>query len=358
MKTQTIQGPVILRYFSGTGNARSVAGWIAETAGQAGVPCEITDIAKTDRVHPAPLPPGSLIGFISPTHGFNFPPAMMYYIFRFPRAKGNSAFIVNTRAGMKLSKWFLPGLSGIALWLAAIVLLMKGYRIRGLRSIDLPSNWISFHPGLKETVVESIHIHCKRITTDFAAKILGGRTVMTAFRDIIQDLLISPVAVGYFFIGRFILAKSFYATTECDNCGLCIAHCPVKAIRLISSRPFWSYRCESCMRCMNECPKRAIETAHGFVIGILILSNLFLAGWFWMAIGRVISIPGDNAWAQLAVSLIGWVPALVVMVASYRIFHYLLRLPGFRQLIYYTSGTRYAFWRRYKPSRKMISNLP
>ena len=345
-------------FFSGTGNARNVAYWFSDVAREQKIPVETIDIAKIDRKKIQPSQPGSLVGFISPTHGFNYPPAMMYFIFRFPRSKGNRAFLMNTRAGMKLSKWFLPGLSGIALWLSSIVLLLKGYHIVGLRSIDLPSNWISFHPGLKENVVDSIYGHCKGITTKFASKILSGKRVYTAFRDIIQDLLITPVTIGYFFVGRFILAKSFYATNSCDKCDLCINNCPVKAIQTVDNRPFWSYRCESCMRCMNDCPKRAIETAHGYIIGIMILLNMGIIIWFWQLVGRLITIPANNGWAKTGVTLIGWVLTFLVMVISYRIYHYLLRIPIIRQFFYYTSLTRYKFWRRYKPSRKMITKLP
>jgi ferredoxin len=349
--------PLRIYFFSGTGNARNVAHWFAGVAMEKNIPVETIDIAKTDRKKIQPPPRGSLVGFVSPTHGFNYPPAMMYFIFRFPRSKENQAFLMNTRAGLKLSKWFLPGLSGLALWLSAMVLLLKGYRIVGLRSIDLPSNWISFHPGVKEKVVQSIYGHCKGITEKFAAKILSGKKVYTAFRDIIQDLLISPVSVGYFFVGRFVLAKSFYATDACDKCDICIDNCPVKAILTVDNRPFWSYRCESCMRCMNNCPKRAIETAHGYIIGIMCLLNMGIMVWFWQGVSRFIAIPADNGWAQTGVTLIGWILTFVIMVLSYRLYHYLLRIPGIRQLFYYTSFTRYKFWRRYKPSRKMIKGL-
>ena len=349
---------LLIYFFSGTGNARNVTRWFAGVAEELKIPNETIDIARIDRKNIPPPAPGSLVGFISPTHGFNYPPAMMYFIFRFPLSKGNRVFLMNTRAGMKLSTWFLPGLSGLALWLSALVLLLKGYRIVGLRSIDLPSNWISFHPGLKEKVVESIYEHCKGVTVKFAVKLLSGKKVYTAFRDIIQDLLISPISIGYFFVGRFILAKSFYATNACDKCDLCINNCPVKAILTVDNRPFWSYRCESCMRCMNDCPKRAIETAHGYIIGIMCLLNMGIMIWFWRWVGRFITIPASNGWAQLAVTLTGWVLTFAVMVVSYRIYHYLLRIPVIRQLFYYTSVTRYKFWRRYKPSRKMISQLP
>ena len=344
--------PLLIYFFSGTGNARNVAHWFSDVAAERAIGAETIDIAKIDRKNIEPPPPGSLVGFISPTHGFNYPPAMMYFIFRFPRSEGNSAFLMNTRAGMKLSKWFLPGLSGMALWLSALVLLLKGYRIAGLRSVDLPSNWISFHPGLKEKVVESIYAHCKKITRSFAAKILDGKKVYTAFRDIIQDILITPVSVGYFFVGRFILAKSFYATNACDKCDLCINNCPVKAILTVDNRPFWSYRCESCMRCMNNCPKRAIETGHGYIIGILCLLNMVIMTWFWQGAGRFITIPAGNGWVQIAVTAIRWTLTFAVMVLSYRVYHYLLRIPGIRHLFYFTSLTRFKFWRRYRPAGK------
>jgi len=89
-----------------------------------------------------------------------------------------------------------------------------------------------------------------------------------------QDLVIAPVALGYYFIGRFWLAKSFVASRACDSCGSCVKQCPIRALELVHGRPFWSYRCEGCMRCMNQCPKRAIETAHGFAVGVPVLLSM------------------------------------------------------------------------------------
>jgi Pyruvate/2-oxoacid:ferredoxin oxidoreductase delta subunit len=348
----TTPGSLLLYFFSGTGNARNVARWFAETAREMNIPAETVDIARTGRKNISPPPAGTWLGFISPTHGFNYPPAMMYFIFRFPVAHGQRVILMNTRAGTKMSKIFIPGLSGIALWLSALVLLLKGYKIVGMRSIDLPSNWISFHPGMREQIVESIYARCKRITQAFARKIIEGNRVYTAFRDIIQDLLIAPVSIGYFFVGRFIFAKSFYATEACDNCNLCINNCPVKAILTVDGRPFWSYRCESCMRCMNECPKRAIETAHGYIIGILFLINMGIIAWFWQGVAQLVTLPMENGWVQLLVTLTGWGLSFAGMVLSYRLFHYLIRLPGLREVFLYTSFTRYKFWRRYRPGKK------
>ena len=84
-------------YFSGTGNARRVAEWFGEFAEKKEYNTEIIDIAQIDRKKIAPPKENTIIGFCSPTHGFNFPPIMMHFILRFPRARNNKAFIINIK---------------------------------------------------------------------------------------------------------------------------------------------------------------------------------------------------------------------------------------------------------------------
>jgi ferredoxin len=345
---------LFMYYFSGTGNSKQVASWVVEVANQKQVAAELIDISKTDRRNIPQPPANALVGFCSPTHGFNYPPVMVKFIFRFPRAtQNNRVFLMNTRAGMKLSKLFLPGLSGLALLLAALVLLLKGYKIAGMRSIDLPSNWISLHPGLKQKVVESLFSKYKKETTGIAEKILGGKRCFRALWFLPIDLLIAPIGVLYYFIGRFFLAKTFYASRACNNCGVCIKQCPVSAIRLVDNRPYWSYKCESCMHCMNICPERAIETAHGFIIGLLILLStliqVFVYKWF---LNQDILWFSDEArfgwlWRFIFETTIGF----AALFTSYWMVHYLRRIKVFDLLITYTSLTFYKFWRRYKPTK-------
>ena len=52
----------------------------------------------------------SLLGFCYPTHGFNAPPIVLRFLWQFPRTnKKTKIFLLNTRAGMKMSKLFTPG---------------------------------------------------------------------------------------------------------------------------------------------------------------------------------------------------------------------------------------------------------
>jgi Pyruvate/2-oxoacid:ferredoxin oxidoreductase delta subunit/flavodoxin len=339
---------VTIYYFSGTGNSRNVARWFAECAAEKQITVSCIDIATTDR-RQLPVPSaGSLTGFCSPTHGFNFPPVMVNFLIHFPRSKGSKVFIVNTRGGMKLGKWFMPGLSGIAQLMAAIILLIKGYKVVGMRPIDLPSNWISLHPGLKGKVVESIHLHWKQVTKKFASQMLSGKKDYRALYDILQDLLIAPVSLLYYFIGRFMLAKTFYANHHCDNCGLCASNCPVKAILSVGNRPFWSYRCESCMRCMNDCPKRAIETGHGFLLGALLLINAFAISYYYSFIANVLGL-GEKAGIAGFLLWIGEsFVTLAFLILLYRLMHFLLPMKTFSLIMEYTSLTHFRFWRRYR----------
>ncbi len=120
---------------------------------------------------------------------------------------------------MKISKLFIPGLSGLAQILPALILWLKGYQVKAMRPVDLPSNWISIHPGLKKKVVDSMVDHWKLKIDRFAEGLFQGkRTYWPAFISLPIDLLISPVAVGYYFVGRFFIAKTFFATDKCNDC--------------------------------------------------------------------------------------------------------------------------------------------
>jgi Pyruvate/2-oxoacid:ferredoxin oxidoreductase delta subunit len=339
-------------YFSGTGNAKRVAEWISEVAREKSVAIELIDISKIDRKHIQKPSENALIGFCSPTHGFNFPPVMMNFIFRFPRSNQNKVFILNTRAGMRLLKLTIPGLSGIALLLSACVLLLKGYKIVGMRSVDLPSNWISLHPGLNKKGIESLFSIFRNVTIQFANTILEGNRNFRALWELPVDLLLAPVSLLYYCIGRFIFAKSFYASAACNNCGLCIKQCPVKAISLVDKRPYWSYTCESCMHCMNTCRERAIETAHGYIIGMLILLSTVIQSlvYGWLVTFNIYWFAEDAKFGSITRLILNSVITIIAMIISYRIIHYLRRWKVFELLITYTSLTFYKFWGRYKPS--------
>lgn len=333
-------------YISGTGNARISSQWIAEEGEKKGLKTVVQQIDRLKNISmPAPEE-RPLIGFAYPTHGFNAAPIMLRFLAGFPRGLGREVILLNTRAGMKLYKIFMLGLTGLALILPAFILLLKGYRPIGFRPVDLPSNWISLHPGIRKKVIESILARCEPIVRRFADNVLSGKRVYRGLYSLPIDLLISPVAVGYYLGGRFFLAKTFIANSNCNNCGICIQECPTESIIMVRDRPYWKFTCESCMRCMNRCPRRAIETAHGMATGMLFLLSA-IDGWLFVRIINLTGLSPDAWWWKILSQFIGIGVMVIVAYVVYLIIHYAMDIKPLRALVRFTSLTTIPGWRRY-----------
>lgn len=345
-------------YFSGTGNCMSAANWIGNKASES--QCEV-NVLPIDR-NLKPLPPfesKTLTGFCFPAHGFSLPWYMLKFIARFPRAqKGRrDTFLLNTRAGMKLYKLFTPGLSGLAFIIPIIILVFKGYRIKGILPLDMPSNWISLHPGVRKKVVDSITDRCERIVDKFADKLLWGKIAIHPIFWILLplDILVSPITVAYMVIGRFFLAKTFFASAKCNDCRVCEEKCPVGAIKIVNDRPYWQFRCESCMRCMNICPQKTINTAHLLAFGIIWAAMLLP---FYSDFVNYVDITFPVVYAAIPTLIeltIGTIICLPLFWGVYGIYHQLVRVKFFNHIFTYTSLTNY--WRRYIARGVKASNF-
>ena len=338
---------ILVFYFSGTGNALAAANWINSFSKSINIESQIINIADHPNLNEITIEENTLIGFCYPTHGFNAPPIVIKFLRKFPSTnKKVKFFTLNTRAGMKASKIFTPGISGLAFILPLIILLLKGYKSVGYRPLDLPSNWISIHPGLKKQVIESIFKRCKPLTTVFISKIMSGKKSFNRLYELPIDVAISPLALGYYFYARFILSKTFIATKDCNQCGLCEKECPVNAIIIKDKLPYWTYKCESCMHCMNSCPQRAIETPHGFtaiawVMAFTVLPPLIMV--MKESFGTQ-----ESDFSKLFVKVLIYVLGWLLIVGLYKLVHKLMKFKIVNEIVRYTSLTTFKFWRRYK----------
>lgn len=334
-------------YLSGTGNALRASHRIAEEAERLHIPVELISI---DRLHKVPLEKiqqSSLIGLCYPTHGFSLPWLALRFILKMPAAKNKDFFLLNTRAGSKIGPLFLPGISGLAQWLPLFILWLKGWHCKGLFPLDMPSNWISLHPGFTTKTVHAITNHCMKQTERFAAKILSGRSVYrpVTFILIPIDIILIPVAIGYTIFGRFFIAKTFIADYTCTNCGLCIQNCPSEAIIKKFGRPYWTFDCESCMRCMNTCPERSIQTAHGY-IAMLVFALLYIPFFAW-ASGYLLNfiVTGFGPLDTLLDMIVFTALALPFVYITYFVMAYVQQFKISSLIFRNTSLTRY--WKHY-----------
>jgi ferredoxin len=321
---------LLLYTFSGTGNALLASRWIADNAKATGLVAQPFNIEHIERATVQRLEGRTLIGFCYPTHGFIAPWLVLKFFWRFPRIANADVFFLNTRAGFGL--YFIhngPGLSGLAQWFPIVLFALRRFRVVGSLPLDMPHSWIScFWPNTRNQI-EHITARCQRIVDGFCERVLTGRRYFrfSVWLTLPLDLAVAPISVLYLFGGRFLLAKTLFASLRCDQCQLCIENCPVNAIQLRSGRPFWKATCESCMRCINICPKRAIQS---WVTRMAALSyGLLLLG---------ISI------RPLRPSI--WFCILsVLMIPIYRIMHQLWRIRVINHAFTYSSLTR--VWHRY-----------
>ncbi|MFH1727211.1 MAG: EFR1 family ferrodoxin [Pseudomonadota bacterium] len=338
-------------YFtSGTGNTYQVAKWILELAESKNISTELHSIenSKLDKDHFKGKE--KLFGFGAPAHGFSAPWHMLKFMFRLPRSDGASAFSFSTRGSFRLGNTCVPGLSGSAIFLFALILFIKGYKVKGGFTVDMPINWQNVFPSLKKQNIDFVLKKAKIKILKISKKLLSGKSYWLSLNNIYEFLggiLLSWFTVLYIYIGRAFMAKIFFENASCTKCGLCVKNCPVSGLKFIGSDKkylYWTRKCESCMRCMAYCPNKAIEASHSW--GALIFGILWLPTLPFIM----------NDIIDLQYSLIGTKSAALVWIIStlltplfiylfYYLLHYLSRFPTINKLLKYTTLT--PLYRRY-----------
>ena len=342
---------------SGTGNTLRAAQWLAAQARARGLAAEVRDV-ETVRAAPKARPEhGDLLGVLMPTHAFTTPWPVLRFVLRAPFGHGAAAFALATRAGTKFGRVNLPGLEGSALYLVALLLALKGWRVRGVLGLDMPSNWTACHPGFGPAAVADIIGKAQPKAERFFGALLDGRLRFGpgSFLALALGVLLAPVSLGYLLMGRFYLARLFFATERCNGCGLCARSCPFGVLRMRGQppRPYWTWACESCMRCMNFCPERAVEAGHSWGVALFLIAHLPFAAWLLGALTQITGLAAPTGkwtmfWTQYSLQLL----ALAVAYAG---FWWLIRVPLFNRLFAWTTLTRW--YRRYREPSITLAEL-
>ncbi len=353
---------VILYVMSGTGNTYRLAHWIKEIAEKRNIN---TEVMMIDDVDPENRPDHSvdrLVGVLFPAHGFMAPWSMIKFLCCMPRGKGVPAICGATRGGIIIGRLIIPGAVGIGTFLAAIILMAKGYRIKAIFSFDMPANIINLHWGMLPENVAVVSSRTRKRLEPTTNRILDGRRIFLTLNNlwdlcwgvlVIWALPVFPIL--YLFLARIWMGKLMFSNNRCIGCGLCAKFCPNEGVVMKKigdkKRPYWTYHCEACLRCMGFCKKKAVEAGHSWAILLYFISAVPVFAWLSKRLHEaypVFPLVMDYGLDQLF-NIIYFFPAMII---SYWLFWYLIRIPVVNTVFTYTTLTRY-FRRYHEPETKL-----
>lgn len=342
-------------FLSGTGNSYRAATWLEKFAEQNGGKAELKAVGQQ---RPATPDRDSLVALFFPTHGFTAPWKVIQFAARLPRVTGVPAVVVATRAAMRLGRIFTPGVSGSATFLISLILWLKGFQVQGVLSLDMPSNWLTLHPGMSAESYDLINRRAEPRLTAFAKKIFRGERSwlnLNNLYEVFWAIALSWISLAYLLVGRFFLSKIMFTNSNCNLCGLCITHCPVGAIKIVGRRRprlFWRHSCESCMRCVAFCPRLAIEAGHSWAVILYILISASGLTFLLNQMAASGQMPQLNFLSHQVVHLVNFYLSLFI---GYYGFNFLIQFPIVNQFFSRTTFTR--FYRRSHQSNLKISDL-
>jgi Pyruvate/2-oxoacid:ferredoxin oxidoreductase delta subunit len=347
---------------SGTGNTFRFAHWMRKAGEAIGVASEVVmiddarfDLQEEKESH-------HLVGVLFPAHGLMAPWSMIKFLFRIPRGFGTSAICGATRGGIRLWSLTIPGAVGLGIFLAAFILFVKGYRIRGIFSVDMPINSINLHWGMRPENVSPILGKARHKAENIANRVLKGESIFLTLNNLwelgwtlLMLWLLPLYPILYILYGRIGMGKLMFSSNSCVGCGLCARYCPSNGVIMKrvgnTIRPYWTYHCEVCLRCMGFCKKRAVEAGHSWMIILYFVSSIPFINWIISYLNQFLPFLGAIRYSRLGF-LFYFANFFIATIIAYWLFWYLVRLPIINDLFASTSLTHY-FRRYHEPSTRL-----
>ncbi len=233
---------VLLLYFTGTGNTRLCASFLAkefEANGHQVDLCESKEGIDTSSY--------DLIGIGYPIHAFNAPKTFVKTMKRLPKASKDYFFFKVSGEPFKINNS-----SSVTL---ARILKRKGYNKVGEKHFLMPYNIIFRY---KDEVAKQMVLYLPALCKAYVEDLLANKA------EKIKYGFFSRLATFFFkieWIAPFVNAPFVrFKKDECVRCMKCLHDCPEQAIYLNKKDKLRIHptRCAMCMRCTLNCPTDAI----------------------------------------------------------------------------------------------------
>ncbi len=244
-------------YFSGTGNSRYVAEYIAKETGDLTVNICNANLEKIDISED--IKNCRSIGFVFPVYSWGVPPIVSDFVRTLPE------HIITSILGNNIDIWMTATCgdeTGNAHKMFKSVLKKRNLILKGVWSVIMPNTYVLL-PGFdidSETVRKEKINNAPTAIIKIANKIRckdWDEDVTIGSYPVVKTKLIYPL-----FKRWGISPRKWKANNCCIGCASCSKACPVNNIKMSDSKPQWGTVCTSCMACYHVCPEHAVEYGH------------------------------------------------------------------------------------------------
>jgi len=239
-----------LFYFTGTGSSYQIA-LLLEAALKARK--FSVEIFKIEKVLNGQVVVDStkytMLGIVAPIYGGSTPRPVREFVEKLPRNR-LKVFIVRTAAS---NRWMNQSAS---VWLIH-QLRKKWYDVVYDRILIVSSNCLL---DMEDALTKKLYEVAKDKKVPHIVEQLEKGVRRRSRRNFLRDIL---VAVSHFIeeqvVARF-FGKSLKANSDCTQCGLCEASCPMDNISFETGKFKAGWQCVLCMKCVYACPEKAIHS--------------------------------------------------------------------------------------------------
>ena len=230
-------------YFSGTGNSRYCAEYLAKHLDD-----ELLDASHYIRHQiAADLICGKPWIFVAPTYAWQLPLIFRDFIRSGSFADSSDAWFVMTCGS---------DIGNAAAYIKPLCA-EKELNFRGVLEVVMPENYLAMFDVPDKAEASKIvaaarptlegAVSCIRENRSFPEKPVGMKDKAKSGK--IHDV----------FYKKFVSDRDFFASDGCVSCGKCAEACVLGNITMNNGRPVWGGNCTHCMACICGCPAEAIE---------------------------------------------------------------------------------------------------
>lgn len=234
---------VTLLYFSGTGSTEHAANCMERQLTERGINVYKKNMAN---ISPSSVESSDLLIVLSPVYAFRLAELTESFLKKLPNGKQSPAAVLSVSGGGEVSPNTACRIP------AKGYLTKRGYDVVYENMLVMPSNFATqAEPHLNLALLTVLPERLETIIND----LLEGKKRLTVPKT--KDRLITAFGVAEH-LGGNLFGKNLYATSDCNQCGLCVKNCPKKNIKMVNGRPKFGWRCMWCLKCVYACNRRAI----------------------------------------------------------------------------------------------------